>query len=361
MTAPHQGTTLLGAEGARELTALLTGSGSGTAVVERIPHPGAPPLRVVFRRPDAPPPDTAPPAAAAEPSWLLDRHVLRLAPAPAVPRPGTVPDLFPPGTAVLAGTPSGTAGGRTLPLDDTLEETVHRLRPRHIRAVVELHGEDAVPSESLLALHDALFRTAKACAALPTPPESFVVVVLGGISAGRVPHACSGLFTGFVKSLALEWPGTSVLAVVHESRDLASAGPDAARETVTDQSLPAVWYAGEPGCCGRRWPIRARPPAPPPPPCVRWWRRAGRGASARRCCWPWPAVTGPGCTSSDPPGPTPRSPTRTWSARSSSGRAPPDRGVSPCVRRPWRTTGWGRHARCARTSPRCATCAARTG
>ncbi len=244
MTAPHQGVTLLGAEGARELTALLTGSGSGTAVVERSPHPGAPPLRVVFRRPDAPPPDTAPPAAAAEPSWLLDRHVLRLAPAPAVPRPGPVPDLFPPGTAVLAGTPSGAAGGRTLPLDDTLEETVHRLRPRHVRAVVELHGEDAVPSESLLALHDALFRTAKACAALPAPPESFVVVVLGGISAGRVPHACSGLFTGFVKSLALEWPGTSVLAVVHESRDLASAGPDAARETVTDQSLPAVWYAG---------------------------------------------------------------------------------------------------------------------
>ncbi|MFF7855205.1 SDR family NAD(P)-dependent oxidoreductase [Streptomyces sp. NPDC007904] len=269
MTVPHGGTTLLGAEGARELIALLSGPDTGAAVLERAAHPDGPAHRLAFRRPAAPREHAASPAPAAPPAptrtpapasapgpvpeepaapdepLLLDRHVLRLAPAPAAPRPGgPAPDLFPSGTALLTNTGQRVSGVEPLPLDDTLEDAVHRVRPRHVRVVVDLHGEDPTPSEALLGLHDALFRTAKACAALPTRPESFVVVVLGGISAARVPHACSGLFTGFAKSLALEWPGTSVLAVVHEARDLVTAEADAARETVTEQSLPVVWHAG---------------------------------------------------------------------------------------------------------------------
>ncbi len=256
MSAPRQGpTTLLGAEGARELIGFLTapsGSASGTAVIERAVQAGGPVHRLRLRHPDAQPPVTPASAPPASEPHLLDRHVLRLAPAP---RPaatgGPVPPLFPPATAVLAARP--TALGRELPADSALftpdepaEDIVRRVRPRHVRVLVDLSSEDPLPgpSERLLLLHDALFRTAKACAELPERPESFAVVVLGGIDRARVPHPCSGLFTGFAKSLALEWPASSVVAIVHEAADLASAETDAAVETLAEQLLPVVSFAG---------------------------------------------------------------------------------------------------------------------
>ncbi|MGW6289616.1 hypothetical protein ACWFRR_32110, partial [Streptomyces sp. NPDC055107] len=239
MSPSRQGaTTLLGAEGARELIAFLAGSGPGrtepgpaTAVIERAPEPGGPARRLRLRRPAAVPepaeprpsaalPEPAeplPPAPVAEPAEprLLDRHVLGLAPAPRRD-PGPPPPLFPPSTALLT---HGLAalGAYDLPVDtellplsqeDALEEAVRRAAPRHVRIVVDLTREDRLrgPSERLLRLHDALFRTAKACAGLPELPASFVLIVLGGIDADRVQHPCAGLFSGFAKSLALEWP-----------------------------------------------------------------------------------------------------------------------------------------------------------
>ncbi|AXG81621.1 SDR family NAD(P)-dependent oxidoreductase [Streptomyces paludis] len=191
---------------------------------------------------------------------LLDRHVLLLAPAPGPDATTTAdagpPDLFPPGTVLLANTTDRMPGVEVLPADalpddtsgaasdDPLEAAVAQIRPRHVRVLVDLYAEPPTPSEALLALHDALFRTAKACAAPGLRPESFVVVVLGGVDGARVPHACAGLFTGFVKSLAREWPDTAVLAVVHEARDLVTAEPDAARETVAGPFPPVVYYAG---------------------------------------------------------------------------------------------------------------------
>ncbi|MFF7200642.1 KR domain-containing protein [Streptomyces sp. NPDC008141] len=326
MTAPRQGsTTLLGAEGARELIAFLTASGpiptpsGGAAVIERAVQEGGPVHRLRLRHPDAPrttaepvprpatepasrkppprptaaptprttiepasrktaepaprpttdrtprPASGAAPAAPPEPAsieqappaapHLLDRHVLRLAPA-ARPAPGggPVPPLFPTATVVLADRHT-TLGARELhpgstvltPLqDESIEAAVLRVRPRHVRVLVDLSQEDplAGPSERLLRLHDAVFRTAKACAELPERPESFAIVVLGGIDASRVPHPCTGLFTGFVKSLALEWPASSVVAVVHDATELTAAETDAAAETLAEQMLPVVSFAG---------------------------------------------------------------------------------------------------------------------
>jgi NAD(P)-dependent dehydrogenase (short-subunit alcohol dehydrogenase family) len=256
MSAAERNTTFLGAEGARELIAFLTRADgtADTAVLERAVRDGGPAHRLTLRRPgnSAAVPDrvAAAPGDArrhldpAEPH-LLDRHVLRLVPAPAPARiDGPVPDLFPSGSALLTNTGHHVNGVQPLPLDDTLEDTIARSRPRHIRVLVDLHAEQASPSEALLDLHDAMFRTAKACVERAEQPASFVVVVLGGVDAARVPHACAGLFTGFAKSLALEWPDTAVLAVVHEARDLVTAEPDAARETVTEQLLPVVYHAG---------------------------------------------------------------------------------------------------------------------
>ncbi|MFI1399315.1 KR domain-containing protein [Streptomyces sp. NPDC020681] len=237
--------TLLGAEGARELIAFLTqGSPAPTTDITRRVQPDGPVHRVRFRAPAARTPAEAPPRPSGEPH-LLDRHVLRLAAAPRSARAnGPVPPLFPTGTVILTNR-QAPVGRAALPTDSTLETTVLRTAPRHVRVVVDLSGEDphAGPSDGLLSLHDALFRTAKACAELTDRPESFVVLVLGGIGADRTPHPCTGLFTGFVKSLALEWPKSNVLAVVHDATDLASAEDDAAAEVVTEQLLPVVSFA----------------------------------------------------------------------------------------------------------------------
>ncbi|MEU0102465.1 KR domain-containing protein [Streptomyces sp. NPDC006267] len=253
MSPSQQGaTTLLGAEGARELIAFLTRSepgrttpGPGTAVIERAPEPGGPARGLRLSRP----------AAEEEPAEprLLDRHVLRLAPAPRA-EPGPPAPLFPPSTALLT---HGLAalGAYDLPPDtellplsqeEALEEAVRRAAPRHVRVVVDLTREDRLrgPSERLLTLHDALFRTAKACAGLAALPESFVLVILGGIDADRVQHPSTGLFSGFAKSLALEWPASSVVAVVHEAAVLEEAEADAAAESLAGQLLPVVAFAG---------------------------------------------------------------------------------------------------------------------
>ncbi|MGY6026524.1 SDR family NAD(P)-dependent oxidoreductase [Streptomyces spinosirectus] len=243
MSATHLDTTLLGAEGARELIAFLTRAdgAADTAVLGRPVRRGGPVHRLTLRRPGT---DGAHAVPAAEPH-LLDRHVLRLSPAPEPSRTdGPAPELFPAGTALLTNTGHHVRGVEPLPVDDTLEDVVARTRPRHIRVLVDLHAERSAPSEELLDLHDAVFRTAKACAEGAARPESFAVVVLGGVDSARVPHACAGLFTGFAKSLALEWPDTEVVAVVHEARDLVTAEPDAARETATRQMLPVVYHAG---------------------------------------------------------------------------------------------------------------------
>lgn len=243
MSAAHQDTTLLGAEGARELIAFLTRAGgtADTAVLERPVYRGGPVRRLRLRLPDTDGPRAVAPAQ----PHLLDRHVLRLAPAPATaPTDGPPPDLFPAGTALLTNTGHHVRGVEPLPLGTTLEDVIARARPRHIRVLVDLHDEQAAPSEALLDLHDAMFRTAKACVERADRPQSFAVVVLGGVDSARVPHACAGLFTGFAKSLALEWPDTEVVAVVHEARDLITAEPDAARETATRQLLPVAYHAG---------------------------------------------------------------------------------------------------------------------
>ncbi|MEU6057350.1 KR domain-containing protein [Streptomyces sp. NPDC047097] len=259
MSPSHQGTTLLGAEGARELIAFLTGPGQDSAaVIERAFETGGPTRLLRLSRPitEAPPAtEEAPAAGKAEPR-LLDRHVLRLAPAPRPASASSPPALFPPSTALLADGLTAAPGGYEPPADcvllpgpsegDALEEAVRRAAPRHVRVVVDLSREgdpSRGPSERLLRLHDALFRTAKQCARLPQLPASFTVVVLGGIDAERVPHPSTGLFTGFTKSLALEWPSCSVVAVVHQATALAEAEADAAAESQAAQLLPVVAFA----------------------------------------------------------------------------------------------------------------------
>ncbi len=126
MTAPRQGsTTLLGAEGARELIAFLTASGpvrtpsGGTAVIERAVQEGGPVHRLRLRRPDAPRPATepAPRTNAEQAPRPTTEPAPRPTPDPNRPtpdhRPAPRPPPDPPGRTARTGARRAGTPGRT--------------------------------------------------------------------------------------------------------------------------------------------------------------------------------------------------------------------------------------------------------
>jgi NAD(P)-dependent dehydrogenase (short-subunit alcohol dehydrogenase family) len=250
--------TYLGAEGARELIAWLDGEGE-RHLLERRPDPGTPPRTLSFRRPSppstvavAPGPVADPPAAAVE-APLLDRHVLDLGPAPLRPA-RDVPEPAPGELLILTNatglrTPPGAVTLTVAGTDDeTLAARLAEVRPRHVRVVADLAGLDAPgwsdAARAVLRLHEWAFLAAQACAGWFDAGSSFLVTVLGGVTSGGVPTPYTGLFTGFVKSLALEWPDTPVVATVHEPGDTAAAVAEALAELGAAHYIPVVYRTG---------------------------------------------------------------------------------------------------------------------
>jgi len=247
--------TFAGATGGTELVAFLSGATAAQAIElrRRADRDGpGPEHHLKLRR-----------------AGVQDRHVLSLAPLPpSLPRrqvrrsvplvaPGTVvltnqPALAPPGAAVIEVGADHVAVGHdpTELTEAAFEQVMANLRPAHLRVLVDLSAP------GVLRLHDALFLAARACGGRLErlgSDASVIVLVLGGVSPERVPHPLAGLFTGFVKVLALELPGPLVLAVVHASRDPAIAVRDLETETVAERLLPVVYYAA-----GERLAVRAR-------------------------------------------------------------------------------------------------------
>ncbi|OWV08699.1 hypothetical protein B5D80_11410 [Micromonospora wenchangensis] len=271
------GRNYLGAAGAPRLLTRLVG---GPA---RPPAPPAPPA-------DPPRPATPPPAQAGEADragaapqdtegLLLDRHVLELAPY-AAERVGPSIDAFPAGTLLLTNAPAGSvpappgtlvltvpdgtgpddgAGpdGGAGPDDGTgpdVDARVRAARPAHLRIVVDLRepalseARWSAAARRLLRLHEWMFLAVRACAerlARPDSGGSILVSIVGGVTPDRRPTPFTGLFTGFVKSLALELPGVPVVATVHTAgAEPASAVADAAAELSYRQLLPVVYLVG---------------------------------------------------------------------------------------------------------------------
>ncbi len=259
-------TTYLGATGARELIGWLSG---GAGVLELGDQSRRP---LSLRRPDA-----ARDAAAPPDRQVVQRHVLDYAPypwteaRPPVPllpdgvllltnAPALLADLpVPPGATVLVAGERGVSAGPDGPLlsADELEALAARGGSGHIRVLADgshpdLAGATWSPAlRALLHLHEATFLTVRACASRLDAHASVLVAVLDGV-VGQVPKPFTGLFGGFVKSLALEYPRTAIAASLHERAEPVGALQLAAAELAARHLLPVVLHTG-----GRRLTLRA--------------------------------------------------------------------------------------------------------
>ncbi|NUT95414.1 MAG: hypothetical protein HOY78_25635, partial [Saccharothrix sp.] len=234
----------LGAEGAVDLLAALTDVEPGRTLRLRSAGPGR---TVVLRTP--------------APSRLVQRHVLDLAPAPAVPVRAPVPAL-PPGVVVLT---NADPASLPLPADavvltgtadvDEQDTWAGGGTPAHVRVVVDLTDQElrsatwSDAARRVLDLHELVYLVMRRCASwFPQLPDaSFLVTVLS-----PEPSPFTGLFTGFTKSLALELPGVPVVATVHDDTAPASALAVSAAELANRQLLPVVHHVE-----GRRLVVRS--------------------------------------------------------------------------------------------------------
>ncbi|MCM6775460.1 SDR family NAD(P)-dependent oxidoreductase [Nocardia sp. CDC159] len=260
-------TTFLGADGGRELIAWLTGPAKELAIELRADAAiAARTLRL--RRPTRADSDQEHAETTVPEQRLLDRHVLVRAERPLHPTgPAAQPIpadalVLTNSTAALAALPmppsalAVVTGADDADFDSALAE-IRARRPRHIRVIVEctdgrLHTAHwSEPVRALLRLHEFTFLAARAASEWfdAGPGDcSLLVTVLDGI--GR---PFTGLFTGFVKSLALEMASVPIIATVHDDAAVAAALDLGARELAAEQLLPVVYYER-----GRRTTPRAR-------------------------------------------------------------------------------------------------------
>ncbi|WP_431930379.1 KR domain-containing protein [Nonomuraea jabiensis] len=249
---------LLGAQGARELIAFLEGGGDGT--IELRPDPGARARLIRLTRPTDRDATAGRDATERVSGRLLDRHVFELAPDPRRPV-RAAPPAVPPDAVVLTNAPGYAArfaAGRGDGVSAHVRVIVDATDPR-LRA-----ARWSQPVEDLLDLHERTFIKAKECAP-HLDGGSFVVSVVGGVTEAGVPLPFTGLFTGLVKSLALEFPGADVLATVHQDVPLDEVLATVSAELGARRLIPVTYHAG-----GLRLTPRAVPtPAPssevPPP------------------------------------------------------------------------------------------------
>ncbi|GAA3849410.1 hypothetical protein GCM10022243_14200 [Saccharothrix violaceirubra] len=219
--------------------------------------PGNPP-HTSRPAPDAHPADHLSESPPAEP-FLLDRHVLTWVEHPrVVVRP--TPPALPPGVLVLTNSRAAVAGldlphDATVLVADGVSPVVAPPPSRHVRVLVD-HGRVGVgwsPAvRALLDLHELLFLAARA------KPDTLLVTLLDAVHDG-VPGAFTGLFTGFVKSLALEFPDVPTVATLHEPGPVDQALARSVRELGARQHLPVVSYVDN----RRRTPKAVGKPAGP--------------------------------------------------------------------------------------------------
>ncbi|WP_449065681.1 hypothetical protein, partial [Planomonospora algeriensis] len=163
---------------------------------------------------------------------------------------------IPPDAVVLTNAPrfgAGRGDGVSAHVRVLVDATDPRLR--------EARRSEAV--DKLLDLHERVFLKAEECAA-HLDGGSFVVSVVGGVTAAGVPLPFTGLFTGLVKSLALEFPGADVLATVHEDVPLDEVPATVSAELGARRLIPVTYHAGGLRLTPRAVPTPATPSAVPP-------------------------------------------------------------------------------------------------
>ncbi|SNR24660.1 SDR family oxidoreductase [Blastococcus mobilis] len=284
----------LGADGAVGLLRALV-SDSTEATVRCTDRGGAPPVSIRLAKPAFDPREAAPAADRAEvpadtaapgpdrsepePSAAaVRRHVITLQPQALTEARGSGTELpfLPPDTLVLtddaslvdavdAESPPMVLSTRPVAVPGPGRRQVEELsaaavrtaldalptRPRHVRVLTDLTAHaDAeaaldAPADGLLALHDLVFLALQALADdIEVPGGSVVASLLGAVTRGQL-HPFAGLFTGLVKSTALELPEVTVFTVATGSRDPRFAVRQAELESRVRRLLPLAVYDDE--------------------------------------------------------------------------------------------------------------------
>ncbi|MGH2943685.1 MAG: SDR family NAD(P)-dependent oxidoreductase, partial [Solirubrobacteraceae bacterium] len=102
--------------------------------------------------------------------------------------------------------------------------------------------------EAVLALHDLLFLTVQAASDTLREGGTLATCLLGALPDGEV-HPLAGIFTGFVKSAAIEMPGCLTYAVLTSARDAATGiAQTGVESTLAHDHLPVAIYDGDRRC-----------------------------------------------------------------------------------------------------------------
>lgn len=187
---------------------------------------------------------------------IVQRHVVRLSPRPHTSVGETRP-VITPETVVLTdraelANPLAEAGAMVVCTEpgarclvpsevspDGMRPVLGKLpgRARHLHVVTRL---DDAPIERVLMVHDALFLTLQT---LHGQLAGFTTLLLDALVEG-VPQQTSGLFTGLVKSVALELDEVLCRGVLTSSGSLDTGLAQLAGEIATDSPLPIAVHDG---------------------------------------------------------------------------------------------------------------------
>ena len=253
---PPAGRSYLAGDGSRALIEALVRPEPAVAITCTDPLSGESSRLVVRKEDEEPRHEGGAQVVGDEPPHVVQRYAVRLLPRPnarvreAVPvvtpqtvvltdraefaRPlveaGAVVVCTEPGAGWLVPSEVSPAGMRAV-----LQPLVGRARSLH--AVTRL---DRAPIEHVLTLHDALFL---ALQAFHEQITSFTALLVEAVSDG-VPDQCCGLFTGLVKSAALELGEVTCRAVLSSSGSLGAGLAQLAEDVASDDDMTIAVHDG---------------------------------------------------------------------------------------------------------------------
>ena len=158
---------------------------------------------------------------------------------------------LPSGALVLSTHPASSASADLVHLPQPTPEGVahalagFRQQIRHVRLLTEMTPPNApsgpAPSSDL-ALHDLLFLTVQQCfEGISEPGATLALCLLGGW-AGGAPHPSAGMWTGLVKSVAVELRQLVAYTVLTTATTAAEGIAQVTRESGAKHFLPVVVY-----------------------------------------------------------------------------------------------------------------------
>lgn len=120
----------------------------------------------------------------------------------------------------------------------------------HVRVLSRLHASNRLDPwsggtiEKLCALHDLTFTALQRCASELVAGASFAVLLMDAVW-NRLPHPSTGLFSGLMKTVAVEFPQARCWCVCTDTPDLDDALDQLAAESALEHHLGLVLRSGQ--------------------------------------------------------------------------------------------------------------------